>query len=118
MAADDREYDLMLLSSLTVLSTVMPGVSGMLKKQLYKPPFYTLIIGPSGSGKGCINVVRKLADPWQDYIFDISKAKVKEYEEQKELSDNYRRRYVPRKERSRQDLLRKSRYRSVRNVCI
>ena len=89
VAADDREYDLMLLSSLTVLSTVMPGVSGMLKKQLYKPPFYTLIIGLSGSGKGCINVVRKLADPWQDYIFDISKAKVKEYEEQKELSDNY-----------------------------
>ena len=90
VAADDREYDLMLLSSLTVLSTIMPGVSGMLKKQLYKPPFYTLIIGPSGSGKGCINVVRKLADPWQDYIFDISKAKVKEYEEQKELSDNYK----------------------------
>ena len=90
VAADDREYDLMLLSSLTVLSTVMSGVSGMLKKQLYKPPFYTLIIGPSGSGKGCINVVRKLADPWQDYIFDISKAKVKEYEEQKELSDNYK----------------------------
>ena len=90
VAADDREYDLMLLSSLTVLSTIMPGVSGMLKKQLYKPPFYTLIIGPSGSGKGCINVVRKLADPWQDYIFDISKAKVTEYEEQKELSDNYK----------------------------
>ncbi len=90
VAADDREYDLMLLSSLTVFSTIMPGVSGMLKKQLYKPPFYTLIIGPSGSGKGCINVVRKLADPWQDYIFDISKAKVKEYEEQKELSDNYK----------------------------
>ena len=90
VAADDREYDLMVLSSLTVLSTIMPGVSGMLKKQLYKPPFYTLIIGPSGSGKGCINVVRKLADPWQDYIFDISKAKVKEYEEQKELSDNYK----------------------------
>ena len=90
VAADDREYDLMLLSSLTVLSTIMPGVSGMLKKQLYKPPFYTLIIGPSGSGKGCINLVRKLADPWQDYIFDISKAKVKEYEEQKELSDNYK----------------------------
>ena len=90
VAADDREYDLMLLSSLTVLSTIMPGVSGMLKKQLYKPPFYTLIIGPSGSGKGCINVVRKLADPWQDYIFDISKAMVKEYEEQKELSDNYK----------------------------
>ena len=90
VAADDREYDLMLLSSLTVLSTVMPGVSGMLKKQLYKPPFYALIIGPSGSGKGCINVVRKLADPWQDYIFDISKAMVKEYEEQKELSDNYK----------------------------
>ena len=34
VAADDREYDLMVLSSLTVLSTIMPGVSGMLKKQL------------------------------------------------------------------------------------
>ena len=41
VAADDREYDLMLLSSLTVLSTIMPGVSGMVTKQLYKPPFYT-----------------------------------------------------------------------------
>ena len=34
VAAVDREYDLMVLSSLTVLSTIMPGVSGMLKKQL------------------------------------------------------------------------------------
>ena len=81
VATDDREYDLLLLSSLTVLSTIMPGVSGMLKNQLYKPPFYTLIVGPSGSGKGSINVVRKLADPWQNYVYDVSKAQVKEYEE-------------------------------------
>lgn len=90
VATDDREYDLLLLSSLTVLSTIMPGVSGMLKNQLYKPPFYTLIVGPSGSGKGSINVVRKLADPWQNYVYDVSKAQVKEYEEKREASDNYK----------------------------
>ncbi|MBC8616409.1 DUF3987 domain-containing protein [Parabacteroides faecis] len=90
VVADDREYDLLLLSSLTVLSTIMPRVSGMLKKQLFKPPFYTLIIGSSGSGKGCINIVCKLSDPWQNYIFNISKAQVKEYEEKKELSEIYK----------------------------
>lgn len=89
-ASDDREYDLMLISSLTILSTIMPGVSGMLKKESYKPPFYTLIIGPSGSGKGCINIVYRIAKAWQTYIGDISKAEVKEYLQKKEASDLYK----------------------------
>ena len=35
-------------------------------------------------------MVRKLADPWQNYVYDVSKAQVKEYEEKREASDNYK----------------------------
>ncbi|WP_455641092.1 DUF3987 domain-containing protein [Parabacteroides sp.] len=89
-ASDDREFDLMVLSALTILSTVMPGVSGMLKKEPSKTPIYTLIIGPSGSGKGCINIVYRIVKPWHAYVHNTSKAFVKEYLEKKEVFENYK----------------------------
>lgn len=83
-ATDDTEYDLMLLASLTILATAMPGVTGVLKKEVYSPAFYTLLIGPSGSGKGCISVLYKLIAPWQHYVYDNSRYEVDEYRKKKE----------------------------------
>ncbi|WP_075556088.1 BT4734/BF3469 family protein [Parabacteroides timonensis] len=59
-AADDTEHDLMLLAALTMTSTALPGVTGLLRKEVCYAPFYTLAIGPSGSGKGCVSQVHKL----------------------------------------------------------
>ena len=89
-ASNDREFDLMLLAGITILCTTVPGVSGMLKREPYRPPIYTLVIGPSGSGKGCINIVYRIVKAWQTYVSDISKARVKEYLAKKENCELYR----------------------------
>ena len=89
-ASNDREFDLMLLAGITILCTTVPGVSGMLKREPYRPPIYTLVIGPSGSGKGCINIVYRIVKAWQTYVSDISKVRVKEYLAKKENCELYR----------------------------
>lgn len=86
-ASDDTEFDLMLLAALTICSTLLPGVTGNLKNESYAPPFYTLLIGPSGSGKGCITALFKLAIPWQKYVFDNSRYEVEENKKKKEAAD-------------------------------
>ncbi|KKB55258.1 DUF3987 domain-containing protein [Parabacteroides gordonii] len=83
-AVDDTEFDVLLLSSLTVLSTALPGVRGMNADDICYPPFYTLVIGPSGSGKGCISRAHKLVVPWQRAVYDNSFRKVAEYKKEKE----------------------------------
>lgn len=89
-AADDTEYDLMLLAFLTMTATALPRVSGLLKGEIYYPPFYTLVIGPSGSGKGCINQLHKLIDPWQRSVFDDSNREVEAYKKKQEAYDLYK----------------------------
>lgn len=89
-ATDDTEHDLMLLAALTTLSTTLPQVTGMLMNEIYYPPFYTLLIGPSGSGKGCIGKVHKLAERWQYYVHENSRKEVEAYREEKEAYDFYK----------------------------
>ena len=89
-AVDDTEFDLMLLAGLTVCSTALPGVTGNLKDEPYAPPFYTLLIGPSGSGKGCIHAMHKVVEPWQRYVADMSRHDVEQYKKEKEAYDTYK----------------------------
>lgn len=90
MTVTDRERDLVTLASLTALSCTLPKVEGMLKKGGYQPPFFTLILGPSGSGKGCIDVVRYLIEPWHNYVRNNSLARWKEYKVQQEAYELYK----------------------------
>lgn len=89
-AENRTEKDILLLSSLTLLSSVMPGVRGSLKEHEYAPPLYTIITGSSGSGKGCIAGLQKLLDPWQQYIYDNSFYEVEQYEQENEEYEAYR----------------------------
>lgn len=89
-AEDRTEKDVLLVSALTLLSSVMPGVKGSLKEHTYSPAFYTIVSGSSGSGKGIMTPLQKLVDPWQEYVFDNSRRYVEEYETQKEEYENYR----------------------------
>ena len=89
-AVDDTEHDLMLLAALTMTSTALPGVTGLLRKEVCYAPFYTLAIGPSGSGKGCVSQVHKLVKPWQRRVFDNSFRKVEEYKVKKEAWELYK----------------------------
>lgn len=89
-AVDDAEYDILLLGALTAISTALPGVTGLLKKIPYSPAFYTLIIGPSGSGKGCISPLFQLVAAWQRYVYDNSHCRVLEYKKKKEEYETYK----------------------------
>ncbi|MBP3518956.1 MAG: DUF3987 domain-containing protein [Parabacteroides sp.] len=85
-----RERDVLLISSLTLLSSVAPGVKGSLREHDYSPAFYTIVTGDSGSGKGCIAKLQRILEPWQQYIYDNSRHEVEEYEALLEEYENYK----------------------------
>lgn len=88
-AADDTERSILLLSSLAMLSSVTPRVLGSFAKKEYQAPFYGVVIGESGSGKGCVAALFKLIASWQRYVYDNSHYEVKEFLKKKEAYDLY-----------------------------
>ena len=55
-----RERDVLLLSSLTAFSAIMPQTSGIYNHRLFTPHLYTLCLAPAGSGKGTAQWGEKL----------------------------------------------------------
>ena len=84
------ERDVLLISSLTLLSSVATGVKGSLGEHDYTPALYTIVTGNSGSGKGRIAALQRIIEPWQQYVYDNSRHEVEEYEALQEEYDNYK----------------------------
>ena len=59
---DGREKDVVLLSSLGVLSNCLPNLNGFYNKKAHYPNLYTMIIAPPASGKGSMNYASILID--------------------------------------------------------
>ncbi len=57
---DDRDKDLVLLSSIGILSSLFPTVKGHFDGDEIGPNIYVFISAPAASGKGVINKTRKL----------------------------------------------------------
>lgn len=72
---EGREKDIVLLSTIGVLSTCLPKVSGIYDGDLVYPNLYVLIIAPPASGKGVMNYSRILIQKIHDKIFQDSKNK-------------------------------------------
>ncbi len=72
---EGREKDIVLLSTIGVLSTCLPKVSGIYDGDLVYPNLYVLIIAPPASGKGVMNYSRILIHKIHDKIFQDSKNK-------------------------------------------
>lgn len=68
----------------------MPQLMGSLRCREYQSPYYGLVIGESGSGKGCVASLHRLIEPYQQYIYDNSHYRVKEYEKNKEEYEIYK----------------------------
>lgn len=88
-AHDRSEKDVKLMTALVLLSSMLPHVSGSLMKVEYFTCLYGILIGPSGSGKGCASNMRGLIEPWQQYIYDRSRKEVEKYEEQLREYEGY-----------------------------
>ena len=63
-----RSKDLVLLSSLTVLSTCFPKVKGLYRNELVGSNLYLFITAPPASGKGDVKWSRKLTESIEDEL--------------------------------------------------
>lgn len=63
-----RERDMALLGACTVLSACLPGVWGRYNRKRLYPHLFTVEVAPAGSGKGCINDMRRLADRYAKLV--------------------------------------------------
>lgn len=70
---DGRERDIVLLSSLGVLSNCLPNVKGIYDGDVVFPQLYVLIVAPPASGKGVMNYSRILIDKIHQKILNESK---------------------------------------------
>ncbi|MBF8149063.1 DUF3987 domain-containing protein [Winogradskyella sp. F6397] len=71
---ESREKDIVLLSSLGVLSSCLPSVNGIYDGDFVYPHLYLMVIAPAASGKGVMNYSRLLIEPIHDKIFNESKS--------------------------------------------
>lgn len=69
----DREKDIVLLSSLGVLSNCLPNIYGVYDGDEVSTNLYVMIIAPPASGKGVMNYARLLIEPIHDKIYQESK---------------------------------------------
>lgn len=77
---DSREKDIVLLSSLGVLSNCLPNIYGIYDGDTLYPQLYLMIIAPAASGKGVMNYSRLLIEPIHDKIFNDSRSEFIECE--------------------------------------
>lgn len=62
-ANNSKERDILLLGSLTVLSSCLPNVYGLYDLLTVYPNLYLFITAPASSGKGRVNLCRRLVAP-------------------------------------------------------
>jgi len=82
MRDEDEDRDKMLLSCLLLYSGVMPNVFGIYGEKRVMPPFYLIIMAPSGARKGMINDTRALLNPIESALHRLYYHKKDEYQEQ------------------------------------
>lgn len=78
-----RERDIVLLSSLGVLSNCIPNVNGIYDGDSIYPHLFVIIVAPPASGKGVMNNSRLLINKIHRKTIEISKLAKSECEEQK-----------------------------------
>lgn len=83
-----RERDIVLLSSLGVLSNCIPNVYGIYDGDSIYPHLFVIIIAPAASGKGVMNHSRLLIEKIHRTTVEISKQEKKKCEEQKKENKN------------------------------
>lgn len=82
---EGRERDIILLSSLGVISSCLPNVYGIYRTNRVSCNLYLFIIAPPASGKGVMNWTKKLIEPIHEAMVSDSRRGIKEYK----LSKDY-----------------------------
>ncbi|WP_458628264.1 DUF3987 domain-containing protein [Winogradskyella sp. PC D3.3] len=79
MSFSGREKDIVLLSTLGVLSAAMPNVVGTYDHRSVFTNLYVFIIAPPASGKGVMAWSKYLVDPIHDRLVAESKREIQQY---------------------------------------
>ena len=82
-----RERDIILLSSIGVLSTCLPNVFGIYDERKIYPNLNIFIIAPPASGKGVMNWSKKLVEPIHNNVMRESRRKISEYNTSQNSND-------------------------------
>jgi hypothetical protein len=75
VASNDMERDVLLLSSLGILSGCLPTVSGIYDRHKVYTNLYCYIIAPPASGKGLVDLPKNLAIPIHEMLLENSDLK-------------------------------------------
>lgn len=79
----DRERDIVLLSSLGVISNTLPNVYGKYGGADVSANLYIMILAPAASGKGVMNYSRLLIDKIDNHVINKSYKAQKDWKEKK-----------------------------------
>ncbi|WP_129025177.1 DUF3987 domain-containing protein [Flavobacterium sp. YO12] len=71
---EGRERDVLLLSSIGVISSVLPNVYGVYDGRTFNSNLYVFIVAPAASGKGTMNWSKKLVEPIHEKLLRESNA--------------------------------------------
>ncbi|MEM5540702.1 DUF3987 domain-containing protein [Olleya sp. AS48] len=85
---EEREKDIVLISSLGVLSACLPNVKGKYRDSVISPNLYTFIIAPPASGKGAMRWSKLLIQPIHKEKQEEYKRKLQEYSRNQDREAN------------------------------
>ena len=75
-----QERDMLTLGAVTVISALLPGVSGVYKRHRVYPNLYLFVTADASAGKGLLDYCRYLAEPIHDAIRESNRKDKEEYE--------------------------------------
>lgn len=86
---EGRERDIVLISSLVVLSNCFPNIYGIYDGDRVYPQLYGVIVAPAASGKGVMNFSRILIEKIHKKIFQESLAEFRENQKSSRKSGSF-----------------------------
>lgn len=86
---EGRERDIVLISSLVVLSNCFPNIYGVYDGDRVYPQLYGVIVAPAASGKGVMNYSRILIEKIHKKIFQESLIEFRENQKSSRKSGNF-----------------------------
>ncbi len=94
-ANDRRERDMMLLSTITIISSCFPEYYGIYHNRIVSPNLFLFISAPPSSGKGAVSVVKNIGRAIQRDLDSKYYSLLKEYEQAMEDYKNNEERTSP-----------------------
>lgn len=76
------QKDIATVGALTMISSAMPHVEGRYHREMVSPTLFLYVVAQSGSGKGVLNGMRSMLEPWQNQVRNNSRSYVLKYEEE------------------------------------